>query len=423
MRVIFCKTFNYPILPVSLRFDDMSIYWLYFLTFFYVEGGYLDKLPLKNKDIKTIYLFRYYVSQFPYHLYNFFQYIDIKNIFFKPTFNAYKHNYKFFLIYSKKLKFLNTFVKGDLWFFKFILLKSIITSEMTMNFFWLNFLQRDVNKNNIKNTLFKDFFITLTRLFAKHNKLRSVKTYPYINIQMITNFFYFKKKPLKKKRNFFVKEDLYWIEYFRAKKEYYFYKNYFIYKKIWLHYFLNIYEMHFLFEFLTFKNNAIINFKGFKNLTFLKNYPVKINTEFKNFFKNFWPTRYAHSTFTKFIDLTQNKTTTIFFLRKVKIFSKGRYSRNRQIYRTGVYMCLWINVIFVYFYFFSFYRLAFNFGFLWYGIGLFILSMVFGRAARYRLYNYANFYNELKSFLNWMVFFSSDLYSFFFKKILNLLFK
>ena len=31
---------------------------------------------------------------------------------------------------------------------------------------------------------------------------------------------------------------------------------------------------------------------------------------------------------------------TIFFLRKVKIFNKGRYSRNRQNYRTGVYLCL-----------------------------------------------------------------------------------
>jgi hypothetical protein len=30
----------------------------------------------------------------------------------------------------------------------------------------------------------------------------------------------------------------------------------------------------------------------------------------------------------------------VFFLRKVKIFNKGRYSRNRQNYRTGVYLCL-----------------------------------------------------------------------------------
>lgn len=31
------------------------------------------------------------------------------------------------------------------------------------------------------------------------------------------------------------------------------------------------------------------------------------------------------------------KKKTIFFLRKQKCFNKGRYSRNRQLYRTGVY--------------------------------------------------------------------------------------
>lgn len=37
-----------------------------------------------------------------------------------------------------------------------------------------------------------------------------------------------------------------------------------------------------------------------------------------------------------------------FFLRKNKSFNKGRYSRNRQVYRTGVYMCFYINVIALY---------------------------------------------------------------------------
>jgi hypothetical protein len=34
-----------------------------------------------------------------------------------------------------------------------------------------------------------------------------------------------------------------------------------------------------------------------------------------------------------------------YFLRKELIFSKGRYSRNRQVYRTGVYWCLYINIL------------------------------------------------------------------------------
>jgi hypothetical protein len=31
---------------------------------------------------------------------------------------------------------------------------------------------------------------------------------------------------------------------------------------------------------------------------------------------------------------------TSFYLRTTKIFTKSRYSRNRQLYRTGVYLCL-----------------------------------------------------------------------------------
>ena len=52
----------------------------------------------------------------------------------------------------------------------------------------------------------------------------------------------------------------------------------------------------------------------------------------------------------------------IMFLRKTKIFNKGRYSRNRQIYRTGVYMILWLNIIIIVSIYFIFYRFVFNFG-------------------------------------------------------------
>jgi hypothetical protein len=38
----------------------------------------------------------------------------------------------------------------------------------------------------------------------------------------------------------------------------------------------------------------------------------------------------------------------IFFIRKTKSFNKSSYSRNRQLYRTGVYWCLWLNIILVY---------------------------------------------------------------------------
>ena len=40
-----------------------------------------------------------------------------------------------------------------------------------------------------------------------------------------------------------------------------------------------------------------------------------------------------------------------------KIFNKGRYSRNRQTYRTGEYWCLYINILAVLFFYFWFYKL------------------------------------------------------------------
>lgn len=55
---------------------------------------------------------------------------------------------------------------------------------------------------------------------------------------------------------------------------------------------------------------------------------------------------------------------TLYFLRKNKSFNKGRYSRNRQNYRTGVYWCLYVNIIVLFGLYFYFYRFTFNFGYL-----------------------------------------------------------
>lgn len=46
--------------------------------------------------------------------------------------------------------------------------------------------------------------------------------------------------------------------------------------------------------------------------------------------------------------LTNDQNLEYYFIRKSKNFNKGRYSRNRQVYRTGVYMCFYINVIALY---------------------------------------------------------------------------
>jgi len=85
-------------------------------------------------------------------------------------------------------------------------------------------------------------------------------------------------------------------------------------------------------------------------------------------------------------------------LRKSKSFNKGRYSRNRQTYRTGVYWCLYFNLVFILPAYYYCYKFSFNFGYLWY-IGFFFINLfVFYKATNLTLsYNVAflNFFFKL----------------------------
>jgi hypothetical protein len=210
-----------------------------------------------------------------------------------------------------------------------------------------------------------------------------------------------KKKPLKVNNNFYYEDYLELLNFFLMCRAYMTSSLSNLYSKIW---------NDFIIKFDT-QNSYTVVFKNF-----LKNAVVRYNTKFIIFFKYYWPVRLQNGIFTKFVDLNYNKNNLIFFLRKNKIFNKGRYSRNRQIYRTGVYMCLWINIIFVYFYIFAFYRFTFNFGFMWFGIGFFIISMVIGRASKYRFYNFKNFINEIFYFFNWLGFFGFNFWNYLYNR-------
>lgn len=59
----------------------------------------------------------------------------------------------------------------------------------------------------------------------------------------------------------------------------------------------------------------------------------------------------------------KNIKKTNFILRKTKSFNKSRYSRNRQYYRTGVFLCLWANIIFIVGAYYLFFRLTLKFSY------------------------------------------------------------
>jgi hypothetical protein len=106
--------------------------------------------------------------------------------------------------------------------------------------------------------------------------------------------------------------------------------------------------------------------------------------------------RFTDTSTNKNIDLSNLTDYKLQFLRKNKIFNKSRYSRNRQLYRTGVYWCLWLNIILVYVLYFYFYRFSFTFGYLWIVMFAFVASFIFSRALQNRLYNFKNIINEFK---------------------------
>lgn len=131
-------------------------------------------------------------------------------------------------------------------------------------------------------------------------------------------------------------------------------------------------------------------------IIFLKTSKIILQPSFKEFYKIVYPIKYK-PTDTSY--LLNSKKSSILFLRKNKIFNKGRYSRNRQLYRTGVYWCLWLNIINVFGLYYYFYRFVFNFGYFYIPLMLLILSLFGSRLIKYRFYNPTVVIHEFNSFL------------------------
>ena len=70
------------------------------------------------------------------------------------------------------------------------------------------------------------------------------------------------------------------------------------------------------------------------------------------------------SSMNKYISQSTSNNVGFQFLRKNKVFNKGRYSRCRQNYRTGVYICMYLSVVCIFGLYFWFYKFSFNFTYL-----------------------------------------------------------
>jgi len=101
-------------------------------------------------------------------------------------------------------------------------------------------------------------------------------------------------------------------------------------------------------------------------------------------------------------NLNPLKNNIVMYLRSSKHFNKGRYSRNRQLYRTGVYWCIWLNVVIVYALHYYFYRVVFSFGYMWLPLGVLILSMFGNRLFKYRFYDLNQIKIEFMEYSNFL---------------------
>ena len=156
--------------------------------------------------------------------------------------------------------------------------------------------------------------------------------------------------------------------------------------------------------FKLYKNFKKINLKRIL-LPFRKNKVYSLSlAPVSNFLIRFSPT-----TIVKYLSTFDLNSYQILYLRKNKIFNKGRYSRNRQFYRTGVYWCIYINIIAILGLYFWFYRFVINFGYLWWLLYVSILSFAIAKAFNYNLLNPLSLFSSIYNDLYWFSYHISTL--------------
>lgn len=239
---------------------------------------------------------------------------------------------------------------------------------MYLTFFFSNFL---IN-----------FFYSSLSLNKINNRLQLNKNNSFFNLPNSYKYFY---KFSKQNNCNIIKNCIF----------YKIYKSNFFFSKTFYVYFLNKFALNANFI------NQINDFKNSKNSNlffFFSNFNVSklnsnfyhnffLNKKFNNlnyyfFYKDFnnFFIKFSVTDFFKYVNNSTLNNLKIFFLRKNKIFNKGRYSRNRQYYRTGVYWCLYVNIVAVIGIYFWFYRFNMNFGYLWWILYFFIFTFFFSRS-------------------------------------------
>ena len=258
------------------------------------------------------------------------------------------------------------------------------------------------------------------KFFYKDDFKTFFKFYNFINVNKNYFSIFLNRYNFKLSSNFIY---LYFLYYFSKKYnliksgdfEFFFGMVYILNKKFEL----KTYKIYNFFEFLnickctpiylnsSIKKNINNTIKNFNIKIKLLKYPYK-SLKITSFISNITSLvdsnnniRYGSTSIVKYIN--DNTDYSVLFLRKNKSFNKGRYSRNRQNYRTGVYWCLYVNILALFGLYWLFYRFTFNFGYLWWLFYCLPASFIVPQLIKNRLYNPVEFYNSALSYFTFLL--------------------
>lgn len=133
---------------------------------------------------------------------------------------------------------------------------------------------------------------------------------------------------------------------------------------------------------------------------FLKPFFYKNN--FLKLMTIFWPIKFSLKEFFWTKSTIPVKTKLVgFFLRKTKIFYKGRYARNRQTCRVIVFWTLSLNLLCIYGLYFYFYQFSYNFGYFWWGLLFLYINLTLSNILKNSFYNPKFLILEFYYFWRW----------------------
>ena len=385
----------YDYILYTSKYNDDS---KFLLRIIYLTKRYFDSDDVMNLKIKKslpkLFFFKLYFNKKNY-----------ENVKLKFLIKQYSY-LKFFF---KKSGFYNFFKKFDNLSLRLFLSFLVVQSIFFKKYFNLLSHIFFLNKSNLNLVKLNWVWFTFLR--------NANKFYYVYDFDKFSDWYKINRDPSKFKRT--VKMSFWYKRIYKQFKIERFVYFCTIYPKYADNYFFSKFGKRLKELFFTYKEGFLFILR----LSNLHSFKFNLANKFKTKeFLNKSPIKFSDSSVNKYISLKSLNNFNFFFLRKNRIFNKSRYSRNRQLYRTGVYWCLWLNIIIVYGLFFLFYRFTFNFGYMWIGVLILMVSMIISKVIKYHFYSLKKILIEFFLLFKWfgliyfefLLFFKNFLYKYFY---------